>query len=811
MDRSIWRREMKKQARILLAAPKSGSGKTLFTCGLLALCKKKQIKAAAMKCGPDYIDPMFHRKVLKVPSGNLDSYFTDEDTLRGILTDKMEQSDLTVIEGVMGFYDGLSGISEKASTYDVARLTKTPVLLVVDGKGASVSLAALIRGIRDYREDSHIAGVLLNRVSPAYYERIKAVIEKECELPVLGYLPELPVLSVPSRHLGLLQPEELAGFDTWITEVRDALEKTVDFEGILAVAETAPELQTGESGSLPVLSTKVRIALAQDEAFSFFYEENRRLLEKMGAEVCLFSPIHDQELPEETDGLILPGGYPELYAEALSENHSMRNQVRKACEGNMPVLAECGGFLYLQKNLTYEGKTFDMAGALDGEGFQTKSSVRFGYLDAAAEKPGLLGDAGVSIRGHEFHYFDCSNNGDGFTAKKPLSDRSYSCMIYTAHMAAGFPHFYYESNPEMLYSFLRACESYRAGRLAKKHLDSIAKPLDSLGLLEDMVVKLCRIGRSEKPYPLEKRALLVLCADHGVVEEGVTQTDSSVTRVVAENFAKGNSTVNYMAEVAGVDVYPVDAGMKGEYYRDRTLRRDAVADRKIAEGTGNLTKEAAMTGEQCRRALEEGKALVKELKEKGYTILAVGEMGIGNTTPTSVLAGLYLNKDAGEVTGKGAGLSCEGYERKCRAVERALTRIRAEHHTDPQELLAEGGGLEITMMAGVFLGAVKEEMPVVLDGAISCVAALAAYRIDCRVTDYLLPSHMSGEGTGAMVLSALGLQAPVRAGMRLGEGTGALTLFPLLSMAMEVYEKMGTFTDYEIRSYERFQEEIPEA
>lgn len=811
MDRSIWRREMKKQARILLAAPKSGSGKTLFTCGLLALCKKKEINAVAMKCGPDYIDPMFHRKVLKVPSGNLDSYFTDEDTLRGILTDKMEQSDLTVIEGVMGFYDGLSGISEKASTYDVARLTKTPVLLVVDGKGASVSLAALIRGIRDYREDSHIAGVLLNRVSPAYYERIKAVIEKECELPVLGYLPELSVLSVPSRHLGLLQPEELAGFDTWITEVRDALEKTVDFEGILAVAETAPELQTEESGSLPVLSTKVRIALAQDEAFSFFYEENRKLLEKMGAEVCLFSPIHDQELPEETDGLILPGGYPELYAEALSENHSMRNQVRKACEGNMPVLAECGGFLYLQKNLTYEGKTFDMAGALDGEGFQTKSSVRFGYLDAAAEKPGLLGDAGVSIRGHEFHYFDCSNNGDGFTAKKPLSDKSYPCMIYTAHMAAGFPHFYYESNPEMLYSFLRACESYRAGRLAKKHLDSIAKPLDSLGLLEDMVVKLCRIGRSEKPYPLEKRALLVLCADHGVVEEGVTQTDSSVTRVVAENFAKGNSTVNYMAEVAGVDVYPVDAGMKGECYLDRTLRRDAVADRKIAEGTGNLTKEAAMTGEQCRRALEEGKALVKELKEKGYTILAVGEMGIGNTTPTSVLAGLYLNKDAGEVTGKGAGLSREGYERKCRAVERALTRIRAEHHTDPRELLAEGGGLEIAMMAGVFLGAVKEEIPVVLDGAISCVAALAAYRIDCRVTDYLLPSHMSVEGTGAMALSALGLQAPVRAGMRLGEGTGALTLFPLLSMAMEVYEKMGTFTDYEIRSYERFQEEIPEA
>ena len=807
MDRSIWRRRMKKQARILLAAPKSGSGKTLFTCGLLALCRKNQIRVAAMKCGPDYIDPMFHRKVLKVPSGNLDSYFTDEDTLRGILTDKMEQSDLTVLEGVMGFYDGLSGISEQASTYDVARITKTPVLLVVDGKGASVSLAALIRGMKDYREDSQIAGVLLNRVSPVYYDRIRAVIEKECELTVLGYLPDLPALSVPSRHLGLLQPEELAGFDTWIESVMEAMERTVDLDGILALSETAPELPEGKRKSLPVLSSKVRIALAQDEAFSFFYEENRKLLEKMGAEVCPFSPVHDQEMPEETDGMILPGGYPELYAEALSGNHSMRSQIRKACGGNMPVLAECGGFLYLQKSLTYEGKTFEMAGVLDGEGIQTKRSVRFGYLEAVAEKPGLFGEKGVSIRGHEFHYFDCSDNGDGFTAEKPLSDRTYPCMVYTAHMAAGFPHFYYESNPEMLYSFLRACESYRAGRLAKKHLDSIAKPIDSLGLLEDMVVKLCRIAGSEKPYPLQKKALLVLCADHGVVEEGVTQTDSSVTRVVAENFAKGNSTVNHMAEVAGVDVYPVDAGMKGAHYQGRTLRMDAVADRKIAEGTADLVKEAAMTGEQCRRALEEGKALVRELKEKGYTILAVGEMGIGNTTPTSVLAGLYLDKEAEKVTGKGAGLSREGYERKCRAVEKALARIREKNITDPQELLAEGGGFEIAMMAGVFLGAVEEEMPVVLDGAISCVAALAAYRIDSRVTDYLLASHRSGEGTGALSLEALRLQAPVQAGMRLGEGTGALTLFPLLSMVMEVYEKMGTFTDYKIRSYERFQEE----
>lgn len=812
----LWRGEKSKmneriekgsQARILFAAPKSGSGKTLFTCGFLSLCQKRGLSAAAMKCGPDYIDPMFHRKVLKAQSGNLDSFFVNEEMLRFLLLQKMEQVSVTVIEGVMGYYDGLSGVSEQASTYEVARMTQTPVILVVDGKGASVSLAAQIRGMKEYREDSNIAGVLLNRTSPAYYERIKSVIERECHLPVLGYLPEQKELTLPSRHLGLLSPEELSGFEEWLSNLTRQMEESVAIDELLALAKKAPKLKDRRAQKLPRLKHSIRIGLAQDEAFSFCYEENLSLLSKMGAEIVPFSPVHDKGLPGDIDALLLPGGYPENAAAALAENRSMKHSVVAAYRAGMPILAECGGFLYLQKAIEQDSTSYEMTGVLDGVATYTGKKVRFGYIEASPQHAGIFGKGEGSLKGHEFHYFDSSENGDGFVAKKPLSAISYPCMVYNRQMAAGFPHFYYYSNPDMIFAFLETCERWHAGREAKKHLDSIAKPLDSLGLFEEMIVKLCRIQRSAKPYPLTRKALLVLCGDHGVVEEGVTQTGSEVTRIVADNFAKGNSTVNHMARAVGVSVYPVDAGMRGPSYQCRDLQTGAVADRKIAAGTQNLVRMPAMTKAQCLSAIEEGKTLVKELKEQGENILAIGEMGIGNTTPTSVLAALLLHLPANEVTGKGAGLSEEGFLKKKHAVEMACSRIRDKQVTDPVDLLSEGGGFEIAMMTGICLGGMAYEMPIVLDGAISCVAALAAVRIDERVTDYLLPSHVSKEKAGRLALEALKLQAPIDAGMCLGEGTGALMLFPLLSMAMEVYEKMGTFSDYRMDSYERFEGE----
>lgn len=801
---------MEKMPRVLFAAPKSGSGKTMITCGIIELLKRQGKKPASFKCGPDYIDPMFHRRVLGISSGNLDTYFTSDVLTKKLFVDKAKNVDITVIEGVMGYYDGLGGQSEKASTYEVAKVTKTPVILIVDAKGASVSLAAVIKGIVDYKPDSGICGIILNRVSAGYYDRIKEVVERTCGIPVVGFLPEIKNLAVPSRHLGLVAPEEMSAFQDWITTVADALEKTVDMERILALAEDAQKL-TGTADSLSKeydivrLSNPVRLAVARDEAFSFYYSENLELLQSMGAELVEFSPVHDKELPEDIDGIILGGGYPENFAGELEANVVMRNAIKSACEKKMPCLAECGGFLYLQQELEgSDGKVYKMAGVLTGKGFRTEKLCRFGYIQAASQSAGVTGGKGTVLKGHEFHYWDCTKNGDDFAAGKPMANRPYNCMIHTNTMLAGFPHFYYYSNPQAIYHFLLQCQRFQIGRRAKKRWDSIAKPIDSLGLLEDYVVKICKMVGSADPYDISRRALVALCGDHGVVAEGVTQTGQEVTRIVSENFAKGCSTVNIMARSANVDVYTIDVGMNTPHYPEQELKMGAVIDRKVAKGSNNLAAEAAMSIEQCRKAIDIGRQLVKELKDKGYHILATGEMGIGNTTPTSALAAIFLKQSPETVTGKGAGLSEEGFHKKCRVVEQAVKRVNEKGLTDPVEILAEAGGYEIAAMVGVFLGGMEYCIPVVIDGAISTVAALTAVKIDSRVSDYLLASHVSEEPVAKLTLETMGLEAVVHGRMCLGEGTGAMTLFPILDMAMEVYKGMGRFTDYAIDPYERF-------
>lgn len=449
--------------RIVITAPKSGSGKTMITCGLLALLKRKGFKLSSRKCGPDYIDPMFHRRVLQVPTGNLDTYFTDEKMIRWLLASNNRS--ITIIEGVMGYYDGLGGDSSIASTYEVAKITETPAILVVDAKGASVTLAALIKGIVEYRKDSNIKGVILNRISPSYYERIKSVIEKECGVKVFGYVPNKKEFEIPSRHLGLIQPEELEDFYVWLKLLADTFEETLDVNGLLKLAETAPDLD----GTMPEILRKIeeeqplknkRIAVARDEAFTFYYEENIKLLEMAGASISYFSPIHDAGLPEHIDGLILGGGYPEIYAEELSKNVPMHESIKGALKSKVICLAECGGFLYLQQSLeAFDEISYKMVGALSGYGFPTTGLKRFGYM--MAKKDDTL------LRGHEFHHFDCSNNGNAFIAYKPqvvvqenrqivdetVIKNSYECMVETENLLAGFPHFYYMSSPQFFVDF----------------------------------------------------------------------------------------------------------------------------------------------------------------------------------------------------------------------------------------------------------------------------------------------------------------------------------------------------------------------
>lgn len=449
--------------RVMFAATRSGSGKTTVTCGVLAALKKQNIKVQAYKCGPDYIDPMFHRTVLGIDTGNLDTFFAGADAIGRILARDTKEADLVVMEGVMGYYDGVGGTTTMASSYELSKVTKTPVVLIVDAKGASVTLAAIIRGIMEYKKDSRIVGVILNRVLPMFYSRIKHVIETECGIPVLGYLPEDASFAVPSRHLGLLQPDEMQKQRDWVETVAKAARKTIDIDGILEIAAQAEMLQiqkaTGETEKSK-FPAGYRIGVARDAAFSFYYRENLRMLEDMGATLVYFSPLTDAHVSE-VDALIFGGGYPELYAKQLYENQSMRASVWQALEAGMPCHAECGGFLYLGKSLAdAEGNVYEMVGFLDGAGFRTERLQRFGYVELAPQEADAFA-VNTVLRGHEFHYWDSTDCGDACLAWKPLSkQKTYPCMVKKKGTFAGFPHLYYAGAENFFYHlFLNSTEN----------------------------------------------------------------------------------------------------------------------------------------------------------------------------------------------------------------------------------------------------------------------------------------------------------------------------------------------------------------
>lgn len=453
--------KQRKVPRILLGAAASGSGKTLITCGLLQALKNRKLQVTSFKCGPDYIDPMFHSRVIGTKSRNLDSFFADEDTVRYLLEKNARDCEISVIEGVMGYYDGLAGISPKASAYDVAKITKTPAVLIVNAKGMSLSAAAFIKGFVEYQEDSQIRGAILNQVSSMMYPRLKQIIEEELSIKVYGYVPVVKDCVLESRHLGLVMPEEIVDLQQKLMELAEILEKSVDIDGLLELAEHAEELPVQESPVAYHTGRKIRIALAKDEAFCFFYQDNLELLEEMGAELVPFSPIHDKKLPEHIDGMLFHGGYPELYAKKLSENKEMLAAVCAAVQTGIPYMAECGGFMYLHQEMEdMEGHSWPMAGVIHGKSWRTPRLTRFGYI--TLEDGTCFGEHVGAIRAHEFHYFDSDRCGEAYTAKKPLSSRSWKCIHSDGQGMSGFPHMYYYSNLRVPEQFLRACEERKA-------------------------------------------------------------------------------------------------------------------------------------------------------------------------------------------------------------------------------------------------------------------------------------------------------------------------------------------------------------
>ena len=458
--------------RIMLAAPKSGSGKTLLTCGLLEILRRRGLNPIACKCGPDYIDPMFHRYVLGIPGRNLDSFFLPAEGVRKVLVDAVreEQAGIAVLEGVMGYYDGLGGTETSASSWEIAEITDTPAILVLDCKGASLSAAAMASGFLHFRKKSHIAGVILNRVSSMYYERLAAAVEEASGLPVLGYLPESEEYRMESRHLGLFLPGEIDRLRERIGRLADQMEKSIAVDRVLEVAGMLPlrienkEKEKAENESMEAesiakfpacqeqkVTSRVRIGVARDEAFCFYYQENFRLLEQMGAELVYFSPLRDKKIPDRVDGLLFGGGYPENYARELAKNAAMRESIRRSIAAGMPFLAECGGFLYLHRTLEgSDGKHWEMAGVYPFDAYRTNRLRRFGYVR-------LLTSSGQEIHGHEFHYWESEDPGTDWEAVKPTGNRSWRCIHEKGGQIGGFPHLYYASCPDFLRKWLDEC------------------------------------------------------------------------------------------------------------------------------------------------------------------------------------------------------------------------------------------------------------------------------------------------------------------------------------------------------------------
>ena len=464
--------------RLMTAAAKSGSGKTIITCGLLEALKRRGLDVRTYKCGPDYIDPMFHRMVTGVPGGNIDTFFSSEEEVREML--RRSAAEAVVIEGVMGIYDGIAGPGGRGSCYDTAVITGTPVLLIMDVKGMGQTMLSLIRGILADDREKLIRGIILNRVSPSYLGTIKPMLDEMLSdmsgtrserVRLLGGIPDSKDIHLESRHLGLNMPGEIDDLKEQVKAAADLIEEHLDMDAVLEIMDQAGE--TGQTEKLPAASRlreqSLTLAAARDEAFCFYYEENLRTIEDAGIRIKYFSPIHDSKVPGEADGLLFGGGYPELYASELSANTAMLASVREAIDSGMPSLAECGGFMYLLDSLEdMQGGQHKMAGALEGRSHYTGKLGRFGYVTLREKKHLCAADTlitGLELRGHEFHYFDSDNNGSNAVAEKPGSGRTWECMHADRDHLWGYPHLWYPSCPELIRRFAAAMEEYRK----KKH------------------------------------------------------------------------------------------------------------------------------------------------------------------------------------------------------------------------------------------------------------------------------------------------------------------------------------------------------
>lgn len=447
---------------LLIAGTNSGSGKTTLTLGLLRALCRRQLSVQPFKVGPDYIDTAWHSKVAGVPSHNLDMFMLNEFTLNALFNQQAQYSDIAVIEGVMGLFDGYGTDPYDCSSAGVAKTLRCPVILTVDGKAMSTSAAAIVTGFQQFGKEINIAGVIFNNVnSDKHYQLLKHAVETHCQIPVFGRLPKLPTIELPSRHLGLMTAQESQHADRQWDELADAVEEFIDIDALLEIAQLDERTEAFDSiyKAIEGQGEGLTVAVAMDKAFNFYYQANLDLLASSGAKIVYFSPLSDEQLPQ-CDLVYIGGGYPELYAEQLSKNTSMLKSIFAAHQNNIPIYAECGGLMYLGTSLSdCDDHLYTMVGILPGQSVMTGKLNRFGYCRAKADTDTLLCLEGEVLRGHEFHYSDfVTDLSPAFTLTKEQQGEvtaKWRSGYQVGNTLAMYLHVHFAQSPEILTEWLR--------------------------------------------------------------------------------------------------------------------------------------------------------------------------------------------------------------------------------------------------------------------------------------------------------------------------------------------------------------------
>ncbi|UOE57846.1 cobyrinate a,c-diamide synthase [Cytobacillus oceanisediminis] len=445
--------------RFVLAGTGSGVGKTTFTIGIMRALMKRGLTVQGFKCGPDYIDPTYHTAVTKRPSRNIDSFMMSHDTVRAIVARASRDTDVSVIEGVMGFYDGKSPLSNEGSAAHISGITKSPVILIVNAASMARSAAAIVKGFQMLDESSQIVGVIANQLgSKNHFDIVKSAIEQECGIPVIGYLPKGAVAKMPSRHLGLVPAIERGDLDSYFESLAEAIEETVDIDQLLELTKAQVlEVSSSIFDEQPERQ-EVHIAVARDAAFNFYYEENLELLRAHGATLHFFSPLDNEQVPERAQGLYIGGGFPEEFAEALANNEAAKLSIKTALERGLPTLAECGGFMYLTEEIVdRKGQAFPMIGMIPGRVRMQDKLGALGYREITGVPGNFLINEGEQAKGHEFHYsaYEGDHSTPAYFSKGRL--RSQKEGYLTDNLVAGYTHFHFASNPQLVKNWLEAC------------------------------------------------------------------------------------------------------------------------------------------------------------------------------------------------------------------------------------------------------------------------------------------------------------------------------------------------------------------